>query len=205
MQKGLYKFIKNASIIFCVMLAGIICASRVFAYQFMADYVEIDHGVKTEGKLFKGENATRFEIKSGKKQNFIQVTRYDKGLIWLLDTDKKTYQESHVPNLSNIFGKNREPIIVANGANFTREYVGEENIDSYNMRKFVVKSTYNLKGDSVSDVYYEWYRTDFPLPVKTSNIDGTVTTEYKNIRFRQLNPAMFEKPKGYKKISEEEN
>ncbi len=194
------KITKKASIIFFIMLAMIICVSQAFAYQFMADYIEIDHGEKTEGKLFKGENATRFEIKSGKKQNTIQVTRYDKGLIWLIDVNKKTYQESHVPNLSNSFGVSREPIIVANGANFTREYVGEEKIDSYSMRKFIVKTTYNLKGESVNDVYYEWYRTDFPLPVKTSNLDGTVTTEYKNIKFRKIDTAMFATPKGFKKI-----
>ena len=188
---------------FCVVIfATFAQANRAFAYQFMADYIETDHGERVEGTLFKGEHATRFEVKSGKKKNTIQVTRYDKGLVWLIDLDKKTYHESYVPNLSNIYGEVREPIIVANGANFTREYIGEEKIDSYNMRKFVVKTTYKLKDIEVNDVCYEWYRTDFPLPVKTSNLDGTVTTEYKNITFRSLAPALFGTPKGFKKITD---
>ena len=190
--------------VFCVVIfASFALTNKAFAYQFMADYIETDHGEKVEGTLFKGEHATRFEVKSGKKKNTIQVTRYDKGLVWVIDLDKKTYHESYVPNLSNIYGEAREPIIVANGANFTRDLVGEEKVDSYNMRKFVVKCTYKLKDVEVNDVYYEWYRTDFPLPVKTSNMDGTVTTEYKNITFRSLDPTLFETPKGFKKITEE--
>ena len=59
------------------------------------------------------------------------------------------------------------------------------------------------KGET-QDQYYEWYRADFPVPIKTSNLSGTVSYEYKKLKMGPQDPALFAEPKSYKKVTAEE-
>ena len=59
-------------------------------------------------------------------------------------------------------------------------------------------------GGETEDKYYEWYRTDFPIPVKTESLNGYMSYEYRRIKFTTLDPNLFNPPKRYKKITTEQ-
>jgi len=54
------------------------------------------------------------------------------------------------------------------------------------------------------DRYYEWYRDNFPVPVRTESLDGKTSYEYVNIKLGRPPVEFFSQPKGYKKITMEE-
>ena len=75
-------------------------------------------------------------------------------------------------------------------------------VDSYRLKKFLVTVKYN-KGES-ADRYYEWYRDNFPVPIKTESLDGKTSYEYVSIKLGRPPVEFFSQPKGYKKITMEE-
>ena len=46
---------------------------------------------------------------------------------------------------------------------------------------------------------YQWIATDINFPVKTASVDGSWTTEYKNIKMGGQPDDLFEVPDGYQK------
>jgi hypothetical protein len=79
----------------------------------------------------------------------------------------------------------------------SRKLIGSENINGHTSDKYEV--TYK-EGNEVQKVY-QWIAKDINFPIKTAAIDGSWSSEFKNIKMDKQPDNLFEAPSGYKKIS----
>jgi len=166
------------------------------AVEFSAVFVEKDAGKISKGKVYMASDMTRYEV-DGSGQ--IAVTRKDRKVIWLIFPKLKKYVEQPLIEVPE-----RDPGLPQeiDTGDLSREFKGYEMVDSYRLKKFLVTVKYN-RGEN-KDRYYEWYRDNFPVPVKTESMDGQTSYEYLNIKLGRPNPELFSEPKHYKKITIEE-
>ncbi len=131
----------------------------------------------------------------------IEITRADKKVMWVIFPKRRVYVEEEFwgyplgQALENSSERN-------DGGNLTREDLGYETIDTFRLKKYLVTVKYN--GGETEDKYYEWYRSDFPIPVKTESLDGRMSYEYRRIKFSSQDPHLFDPPSRYKKVTPEE-
>jgi hypothetical protein len=77
----------------------------------------------------------------------------------------------------------------------SRKLLGSETIDAHPAQKYEV--TYTAQGKTTK--MYQWMATDINFPVKMAAVDGSWTTEYKNIKMGGQTDDLFEVPGGYTK------
>ncbi len=85
---------------------------------------------------------------------------------------------------------------------FRRNLLSMKWLTAIRLKKYLVTVKYN-NGES-RDRYHEWYRDNFPVPVKTQSLDGKTSYEYVNIKLGRPPAEFFSQPKGYKKITMED-
>ncbi|MEA4873007.1 MAG: hypothetical protein VB076_09395 [Synergistaceae bacterium] len=164
--------------------------------EFSALIIEKDNGLEQRGKIYVAENMLRYELEGS---NEVVVTRHDKKVIWLIFPKLKKYVEQLY------LGEQKQNYAGAHEAdtgNLSKEFIEHEMVDSYRLKKFLVTVKYN-NGES-KDQYYEWYRDNFPVPVKTQSLNGMTSYEYVNIKLGRPPAEFFSEPRGYKKITVEE-
>ena len=164
--------------------------------EFSALIIEKDNGVEQRGKIFVAENMSRYELEGSEE---VVVTRHDKKVIWLIFPKLRKYVEQ--PYLGEP-KQNYAGAHETDTGDLSKEFIENEMVDSYRLKKYLVTVKYN-NGES-KDQYYEWYRDNFPVPVKTQSLDGKTSYEYVNIKLGRPPAEFFSQPKGYKKITIEE-
>lgn len=164
--------------------------------EFRAEFVEKDYDEVTKGKIYIADGVSRYETDNSGE---IVVTRRDKKVIWLIFPRFLRYVEQEYIGEPNQVFPDPYPDAAARD-NLTREFIGYEWADSFRLRKFLV----TVKYPQGEDKYYEWFRDNFPVPVKTSSLDGKVSFEYRNIKTGPQDPNLFVFPKSYKKVGLEE-
>ena len=183
-----------ALLLFSVIIPAPSVASD--AVEFSALFIERDNGTEQRGKIFVAENMSRYELQGS---NEVVVTRHDKKVIWLIFPKLRKYVEQ--PYLGEP-KQNYSGAHESDTGDLSREFIDHEMEDSYRLKKYLVTVKYN-NGESV-DRYYEWYRDNFPVPVKTESLDGKTSYRYLNIKMGRPPVEFFSQPKGYKKITMEE-
>ena len=166
------------------------------AVEFSALFIERDNGAEQRGKIYVAENMSRYELEGS---NEVVVTRHDKKVIWLILPKLRKYVEQ--PYLGEP-KQNYSGAHEADTGDLSREFIEYKMVDSYRLKKFLVTVKY-INGESM-DRYYEWYRDNFPVPVRTESLDGKTSYEYVNIKLGRPPVEFFSQPKGYKKITMEE-
>lgn len=141
------------------------------------------------GKIYMDTDKIRTETRE-----MISIIRQDKKLVWLLMPEEKQYMEQ-VLNSASINQKHipsNEPA----ADEVERVFILRETINGYVSDKY--KITVN---EQVS--HYEWISSDpgITMPVKTAAINGSWWNEYRNISLATPNPALFEIPPDYTKMS----
>lgn len=193
------KLEKLSAIFMALLTAFLLCQPAYSATvgqqeaEFSAEFTENDNGVVTKGKIYIASGVSRFET-----GDEIIVTRQDKKVMWLIFPHLSRYVEHEY-----LGGAQRgfiDPNAPASG-NVERKFLDHEWIDSYRLRKFVVTATYP---GGEKDQYYEWYRDNFPIPVKTASMNGKTSFEYHKIKTGPQDPGLFTEPKRYKKSTMEE-
>lgn len=192
--------IKLSAIITALLTAILLCSPGWSAAQlvteFSAEFIENDNGEVTKGKVYIGNEVSRSELNGSDE---IIVTRQDKKVIWLIFPKLSRYVEQE------FLGAPRQTFIdpgAASDGNVKREFIDYEWIDSYRLRKFLVTAAYP---SGETDKYYEWFRDNFPVPVKTASMDGKTYFEYQKIKIGPQDPALFAAPsKRYKQVTMEE-
>lgn len=164
--------------------------------EFSALFIERDNGTEQRGKIYVAENMSRYELEGSGE---IVVTRHDKKVVWLIFPKLRKYVEQpYLGEPKQNYSGGRE----GDTGDLSREFLQHEMVDSYRLKKFLVTVKYN-KGQS-ADRYYEWYRDNFPVPIKTESLDGKTSYEYVSIKLGRPPVEFFSQPKGYKKITMEE-
>ncbi len=177
-------------------LAGTVFASTSGITEFKAVTVECEDGAESSGKVWITNEKSRREFNNGTE---IVITRNDLKRTWFIYPQIKCYVET--PSYGT-FADFTKPDDNANTGDLQRKFIGYEERDSFRMKKYLV--TVRYRQFDTEDKYYEWMRSDFPVPVRTESIDGSNWTEYRNISRGQIDPAVFERPKIYKLVSAED-
>ncbi|MDO5116328.1 MAG: hypothetical protein Q4D58_09555 [Synergistaceae bacterium] len=191
------KLRRMISIFATAALLAAAIAAQAAALDFSAEFIEKEGKTERKGKIYMTAEKSRFEMEG---MDEIEVTRADKKVMWLIFPKKRVYVEEEFFGV--IPGDAAQSGLPKGTGDLSREDLGYETVDSYRLKKYLVTVKYN-KGET-EDRYYEWRRSDFPIPVKMESLNGAVSYEYKKIKMAPQDPSLFNEPKNYKKISFEE-
>lgn len=165
--------------------------------EYSALYTERDSSGEKTIKVYVARNMTRQDFNNGEE---IIVTRYDRGEIYII------YPKLHIYLIEKYNGE--APLFDTSPregtfGDMTREFVGHETKDTYRLKKYLV--TIDFRGNSDNRYqYYEWYRDNFPLPIKTASLKGFSETEYTHIKLRTPKIDLFSRPTHGKQVDRTE-
>lgn len=188
---------KFCSALLLILLFSTAAAASFSAMtEFKAIIVEYEEGQKTENPVWITKDKSRREFDEGRE---IIVTRNDLKVTWFIYPQIRCYVE--IPALGT-FANFNMPDEKADTGDLKREFLNYEERDGFKMKKYLVTVKYS--GFNSEDKYYEWTRNDFPVPVRTESVAGNSWTEYKKISRGPIDYKLFDTPRGYKKVSEED-
>jgi hypothetical protein len=173
---------------FSLFIAAItLClATAAWAVEFSADAVTTTQGRTMNSKMFVKDKKARMEMQG---QPGYTIMRGDKEVVWMVNPAQKSYMEMKLD-------PTRKPKVEEKvQGEVSRKLVGSETIDKHPTQKYEV--TYAAQGKTQK--MYQWIATDINFPVKTASVDGSWTTEYKNIKMGWQPDDLFEVPDGYQK------
>ena len=190
--------ISKAAAFVIAFAALALTAACAQALEFSAEFREKLGDDVREGKIYVTADKSRYEVEGAET---IEITRADKKVMWVIFPKRRVYVEEEFWGfpLGTSLENSREK---SGSGDLSREDLGYETIDTFRLKKYLVTVKYN--GGETEDKYYEWYRSDFPIPVKTESLNGYMSYEYRRIKFTTLDPNLFEPPKRYKKITTEQ-
>ena len=175
-------------IIVSTLFFAFVLTTAAFAVNFSADQVVYGKNMpQMTSKIFSSGNKFRAETDSG-GMNMIIISRMDKKVSWTVMVDKQMYMENSIDPKQ----------AVSTGAKMPgekREKLGNEVVNGINCAKY--KLTYQDPSGPVS--VYMWESAD-KMPIKSQAIDGSWTSEMRNISKAPISPSVFEVPAGYKKM-----
>ena len=188
----------NAAAFVLAFAALALTSARADALEFSAEFREKLGDEVREGKIYVTADKSRYEVEGA---DTIEITRADQKVMWVIFPKRRVYVEEEFwgfPLGTSLENSGER----SGGGDLTREDLGYETIDTFRLKKYLVTVKYN--GGETEDKYYEWYRSDFPIPVKTESLNGYMSYEYRRIKFTTLDPNLFNPPKRYKKITTEQ-
>lgn len=180
------RFMKSLLLSAAIFSCLFVFSTPASAMTFSADIYNSDG---QNGKIYMDTDKIRMETRE-----MISIVRQDKKLVWLLMPEEKQYMEQ-VLNSADIMQKHI-PSNEISSDEIKRIFILRETINSYVSEKYKV-----TVGKQSS--YYEWISSDpgITMPVKTAALDGSWWNEYRNISLDTPDPALFEIPPDYTKIS----
>ena len=179
---------KKAVLALAVALLTICFAAGAWAIEFSADVVSTHGGRTMTSKMFIKDKKVRME---GQGQQGYTIMRGDKEVVWMVKPAQNSYMEMKA-------NPARKPMVDEKvQGEVNRKLIGSETIDNHPTQKYEV--TYTTRGKS--EKMYQWMATDIKFPIKTAAVDGSWTTEYKNIKIGGQPDSLFEVPGGYTKTS----
>ncbi len=161
-------------------------AVKAFAGDFSADMVSSSYQGLVTMKMYVSGDKSRMEM-----PEIITISRMDKNVVWMLMPGEKMYIEQAM-----------DPRTVANtqenvAGEIERTAEGNEMVNGRNATKYRV--TFETQGRRES--VFQWMDEAAHIPVKTAAIDGSWSTEFKNIQTGPQKQDLFEVPAGYSKMS----
>lgn len=177
----------------------LLAAAAAQAWDFSAEFVEKEGDQVTKGKIYMAGERSRYEVDGSGE---IEVTRADKKVMWIIFPRHRVYVEEEFWGIPSSGLPPQQTKTPKSTGDLTRKDLGYEMVDSYRLRKYFVTVKYN-KGQT-QDRYYEWYRSGFPVPVKTESENGSSSYEYKKLKMGTQDPGLFAEPRGYRKITMDE-
>ncbi len=166
------------------------CAPGGVTKDFSADSVAKFGGQRMSGKIYFAGDKWRFEgTREGQK--FITIVRTDKNVMWMLMPSQKMYMQFKV-DPDQLLGKtDKMP------GEIERKKVASETVNGIPCDKY--KVAYKLTEKAKPMSAYLWLSRD-KIAVKSAAIDGSWSSEYKNIKRGKQPASLFELPAGYKKF-----
>lgn len=167
---------------------SLIFLQGAYAFEFSADQITKQDGETITSKIYTKDKKSRIEIKG---QPGYTIMRQDKNTMWIVMPEEKSYMEM-------VFDPTLKPTVEDKfTGEISRKLIGSENINGHPSDKYEV--TYK-EGNKVQRVYH-WIAKDINFPIKTAAIDGSWSSEFKNIKMDKQPDNLFEVPSGYQKMS----
>jgi hypothetical protein len=183
--------IKKVSLLLTCFMVVLVFATTASAMSFSADIVSSDDG-KTINKQKMYMTANKMRTETNEMAN---IVRMDKKLVWIIMFEDKMYME--------------QPFNIANPHNNSQNLDAEPPTDEVE-KVFIVRETINgYSADKYrittkdKESHYIWISGDpgITMQVKTAALDGSWWQEFRNISLAEPDPALFEVPAGFEKIS----
>lgn len=184
------RVITQVAVACAFLLSAHAAKAQALFKPFSAGQIHIVNKKTTNGKVMAIENAIRTETENKGKAS-INITRFDRNVIWVLMPDQKTYMEMPFQGLAEMASSIK-------GATVKRDSLGAEQVGAYHCDKSRVETTYEGK------VYVgiEWAAKELDgFVVKKADEKGSWSTEYQNVQLGPQDPSLFEIPAGYQKFS----
>lgn len=169
-----------------LVLGTILFASLGYAGDFSADMVSSSPQGKFTVKLYVSGDKSRMEMPEA-----ITVSRMDKKVVWMLMPQEMMYMEQPID--PRTVASTQEKV----AGEIERKAEGTEMINGRLTTKYRV--TFEVPGRQES--VFQWIDEKDHIPVKTAAVDGSWSSEFKNIKSGPQDPALFEVPTGYRKMS----
>ena len=173
-----------------LLLAFFLTAGLSQAADFSADLINISQGQSTRAKIYVQTDKIRMETPGTEEYT---VLRNDKNVIWIVIPEEKTYIEIRS-------SQTREAGIKMKGE-VSRQYLSSETVNGLAAKKYEV---HYLDKDTLHKAY-QWIASDLNYPIKISALDGSWSTEYRNIQVGPQAESLFEVPPEFEKISRSES
>jgi hypothetical protein len=157
-----------------------------FAEDFSADVITKAPTASMAAKMYISGNKSRME-----SAGTITISRMDKKVVWILMPNEKMYMEQPLDPRTAATTQTK-----VNGE-IERRAEGNEVINGMKTTKYRVTIQNQGKRESM----FQWVDEGMHFPIKTAAIDGSWSTEFRNIRRGAQNPQLFEIPAGYTKMS----
>lgn len=169
-----------------VLTMTLFFSGNVLAAEFSAEMVIKSQGQTMHSKIYMKNNKIRMETKG---EGIHSIVRMDKNVMWVVMPEEKSYMEVKADQ-AQIPGEKMKGEV-------SRKYIGSETVNGYPTKKYEV----TIKDGEISDKAYQWVSTDLNYPIKISALDGSWSTEYKNIKKDSQPDRLFELPAGYEKMA----
>ena len=177
---------KDLRILLFLLLAFFLTAGLSQAADFSADLINTSQGQSTRAKIYVQADKIRMETPETEEYT---VLRNDKNVIWIVIPEEKTYIEIRS-------SQTREAGIKMKGE-VSRKYLSSETVSGHAAKKYEV---HYLDKDTLHKAH-QWVASDLNYPIKISALDGSWSTEYRNIRVGPQADSLFEIPEGFDRIS----
>lgn len=176
------KFFKILALFIILSLIEI---SQIWAAEFSADVIN-----KVRGKIFYAKiymKANKIRLENQGQQNY-SIVRMDKNLVWLIFPKDKAYMEM-------ISYETQAPATLLKGE-IGRKFLGTETINGLETKKYEV----TIKEEEKTIKAWQWISTALNYAIKISAIDGSWSSEYKNLKMESQPDSLFELPAGFQKM-----
>jgi hypothetical protein len=161
-------------------------AGSAGAAEFSAELINTHRGQKNIAKIYVQAEKMRMETPGTEEYT---ILRSDKKLIWIVIPDEKTYIEIPTTPAPRGDAKMKGEI--------GRELVGSETVNGYETKKYEVRY---LDQDTLHKAH-QWIASDLNYPIKISALDGSWSTEYRDIKAGPQDKSLFEIPEGFDRVS----
>ncbi len=185
------KFVRKIIIMVTFLMCVLMITNAAFAMSFSADIVSSDDGrTITKQKMYMTNNKVRME-----SSDMVNIMRMDKKLVWILMLEDKMYMEQPY-TLTNANNNKTNMTAEPPADDVEKIYITRETINGYSADKYRI----TIKKQ---DPHYIWISSDpgITMQVKTAAIDGSWWQEFRNISLGEPDPAIFEIPSGFEKMS----
>ncbi|OGC11306.1 hypothetical protein A3K48_02160 [candidate division WOR-1 bacterium RIFOXYA12_FULL_52_29] len=175
-------------VLFSTLIGAVALSMAAAAMEFSADVVTKMKKQTMMSKMYMSGEKWRTETKAGKGEQ-IAIVRADKKVVWILMPDQKMYMEQKLTPDKTMGMVEKTP------GEVSRKKIGREKINGIDCDKYLI--TY--KGEDGESKMYQWLSGD-KWPVKSAALDGSWSTEMKNIKKGGVSGKLFDIPAGYKKM-----
>lgn len=167
-------------------LIAIFSATFIYAADFSADIVSSTPEGTFTAKMYVSQDKSRTEV-----EGTATIARMDKKVTWILMSAQRMYMEQPL-DMRSVAGMNEKI-----DGEISRTAEGHETVSGVATTKYRV--VYKAQGRQ--DEVFQWIDETRSIPVKTAAVDGSWSSEFKNIKAGPQDPSFFEIPAGYKKFA----
>ncbi|HXE75033.1 MAG TPA: FecR domain-containing protein [Candidatus Xenobia bacterium] len=168
-----------------------------FAKGFSADIVSTAGGRTFRMRMYTRGNISRMEM-AEQGQRVITIMRPDRNLAWTLMVDQQMYMEVPLTNLPAEARGDFARAMTDPNVKYETELLGMEQVGGYQCQKMRYRTTY--QGQTFSGTAWLATALDY-FPIKVVTDQPATTVEYQNIKLGPPDPALFELPPGYRKMT----
>ena len=147
-------------------------------------------------KIYTQGKKTRIEVSMAGRIS-VNISRGDKKppVFWTLAPDEKMYMERMGE------GGAADPLMGSSGGKIEKTFVAKETVDGHPCNKFKISWKDDLGKRRSGFAWEATDLTDVPIRQEFYGEGERILVQLKNIEIKTLDPALFEIPNGYKKLS----